>query len=360
MNPELARKTIVETFRQKFDDARFLYFIRNLVNHLDETKKQTWTLKKAAFEDFVNHFTRLGTYTDADGEAVDVLVIHLRKDTTLARGRVTLRNFVADYLATGHGQGKAAVMAAFVSPLEEDWRFSFVKLDYTFEKTDLGFVAERIQLTPARRYSYLVGKNENCHTAQKQFLALLETHEINPTVAQLEAAFSVEKVTREFYDHYKDLFEQTRDAMAAFLDSAPKIKTHFTERGIECDDFAKKLLGQIVFLYFLQKKGWFGVERGKTWGSGRKDFIRHLFNNRADYAHIPGQRKRPANFFNDILEPLFYEAIAAPRTDEDHYYSRFDCKIPFLNGGLFEPLYGYNWVETEILLPDTLFANDHV
>ncbi len=358
MNPELARKTIVETFRQKFDDARFLYFIRNLVNHLDENKKQTWTLKKAAFEDFVNHFTRLGTYTDADGEAVDVLVIHLRKDTTLARGRVTLRNFVADYLATGHGQGKAAVMAAFVSPTEDDWRFSFVKLDYTFEKTDLGFVAERIQLTPARRYSYLVGKNENCHTAQKQFLALLETHEINPTVAQLEAAFSVEKVTREFYDHYKDLFEQTRDAMAAFLDSAPKIKTHFAERGIECDDFAKKLLGQIVFLYFLQKKGWFGVERGKTWGSGRKDFIRHLFNNRADYAHIPGQRKRPANFFNDILEPLFYEAIAAPRTDEDHYYSRFDCKIPFLNGGLFEPLYGYNWVETEILLPDTLFAND--
>jgi type I restriction-modification system DNA methylase subunit len=358
MNPELARKTIVETFRQKFDDARFLYFIRNLVNHLDETKRQTWTLKKAAFEDFVNHFARLGTYTDADGEAVDVLVIHLRKDTTLARGRVTLRNFVADYLATGHGQGKAAVMAAFVSPIEDDWRFSFVKLDYTFEKTDLGFVAERIQLTPARRYSYLVGKNENCHTAQKQFLALLETHEINPTVAQLEAAFSVEKVTREFYDHYKDLFEQTRDAMAAFLDSAPKIKTHFAERGIECDDFAKKLLGQIVFLYFLQKKGWFGVERGKTWGSGRKDFIRHLFNNRADYAHIPGQRKRPANFFNDILEPLFYEAIAAPRTDEDHYYSRFDCKIPFLNGGLFEPLYGYNWVETEILLPDTLFAND--
>ncbi len=91
--------------------------------------------------------------------------------------------------------------------------------------------------------------------------------------------------------------------------------------------------------------------------SGRKDFIRHLFDNRADYAHVPGQRHRPVNFFNDILEPLFYEAIASPRTDEDHYYSRFDCKIPFLNGGLFEPLYGYNWVETEILLPDTLFAN---
>ncbi len=355
MNPELARKTIVETFRQEFNDARFLYFIRNLVNHLDESKKQTWTWKKAAFEDYVNHFTRLGTYTDAGGEAVDVLVIHLRKDTTLARGRVTLRNFVADYLATGHGQGKAAVMAAFVSPTEDDWRFSFVKLDYTFEKTDLGFVAERIQLTPARRYSYLVGKNENCHTAQKQFLALLQMQEVNPTVAQLETAFSVEKVTKEFYDQYKELYEKTRDALAAFLDSAPKIKAHFADLGIECDDFGKKLLGQIVFLYFLQKKGWFGVERGQSWGSGRKDFIRHLFTHRADY--VSGQRKRPVNFFNDILEPLFYEAIAAPRTDEDHYYSRFDCKIPFLNGGLFEPLYGYKWVETEILLPDSLFAN---
>jgi hypothetical protein len=214
----------------------------------------------------VNHFTRLGTYTGPDGEKMDVLIIHLRKETTLARGRVTLRNFVADYLATGHGQGKAAVIAAFVSPTENDWRFSFVKLDYTFGKTELGLVAERIQLTPARRYSYLVGKNENCHTAQKQFLALLETDQANPAVAQLENAFSVEKVTREFYDHYKDLFEKTRDALAAVLDSAPSIKRHFDERGIECDDFAKKLLGQIVFLYFLQKKGWFGVEHNPNRG----------------------------------------------------------------------------------------------
>jgi hypothetical protein len=76
MNAQQARQTIGEAFRQKFDDARFLYFIRNLVNRLDESKKQTWTLKKAAFEDYVNHFTRLGTYSDPGGEKVDVLVIH--------------------------------------------------------------------------------------------------------------------------------------------------------------------------------------------------------------------------------------------------------------------------------------------
>jgi type I restriction-modification system DNA methylase subunit len=357
MNPELANKTIKDTFRQRFDDGRYLYFIRNLVNHLDESKRQTWTLKKAAFADFVSHFTRIGTYTDPSGERIDCLVIHLHKETTLARGRVTLRNFVADYLASGHGQGKAAVIAAFVSPQEDDWRFSFVKLDYTFEKTELGLVAERLQLTPARRYSYLVGENENCHTAQKQFLELLETDHADPSVAALESAFSVEKVTKEFFEHYSELFEKTRDALAEFLRSASRVAAEFDERGITNDDFAKKLLGQIVFLYFLQKKGWFGVERDKDWGDGRKDFLRHLFKNRLDYAHIPGGRKRDANFFNDILEPLFYEALAYSRDADDHYYSRFDCRIPFLNGGLFEPLYGYNWSNTDILLPDTLFSN---
>jgi TaqI-like C-terminal specificity domain/Eco57I restriction-modification methylase len=345
-----------ETFTARFDESRFTLFVRNLVNHLDESKKQVWTLKKEAFKDYVNHFTRLGTYSDPRGEHVDVLVIHLRKETTLARGRVTLRNFVADYLATGHGQGKAAVIAAFVSPTEEDWRFSFIKLDYTLETTELGIITERAQLTPARRYSYLVGANENCHTAQNQFLELLETDTADPIVATLEAAFSVEKVTKEFYEHYKDLFERSRNALATLLRRTPSIAKEFDERGITGDDFAKKLLGQIVFLYFLQKKGWFGVERGQDWGGGRKDFLRHLFTHRVDYAHVPGGRKREANFFNDILEPLFYEALAYPREADDHYYSRFDCRIPFLNGGLFEPLYGYRWSETDILLPDSLFS----
>ena len=349
-----------DTFTARFDDARFTLFVRNLVNHLDEAKKQVWTLKKDAFKDYVNHFTRLGTYTDPRGERVDVLVIHLRKETTLARGRVTLRNFVADYLATGHGQGKAAVIAAFVSPEEkDDWRFSFIKLDYTLETTELGVVTERAQLTPARRYSYLVGKNENCHTAQKQFLELLQSDYADPPVAAIEAAFSVEQVTREFFEHYRDLFKRTWKELQAFLDSAPSIKRDFEERGIESDDFAKKLLGQIVFLYFLQKKGWFGVERGRDWGGGRRDFLRHLFSERAHFAHLAARKaERDSNFFNDILEPLFYDALSRPRIEEDHYYPSFDCRIPFLNGGLFEPLYGYLWADTDILLPDALFSND--
>ena len=61
------------------------------------------------------------------------------------------------------------------------------------------------------------------------------------------------------------------------------------------------------------------------------------------------------NFFNDILEPLFYEALRYDR--QDYYYSRFNCKIPFLNGGLFDPINNYDWVHTDIILPNELFSN---
>ena len=37
--------------------------------------------------------------------------------------------------------------------------------------------------------------------------------------------------------------------------------------------------------------------------------------------------------------------------------TRFKCRIPFLNGGLFEPLGDYDWQKTDIILPNKLFTN---
>ncbi len=41
------------------------------------------------------------------------------------------------------------------------------------------------------------------------------------------------------------------------------------------------------------------------------------------------------------------------------YYKRFNCKIPFLNGGLFEPIYKYEWKKINIEIPDEFFSNDN-
>ena len=80
------------------------------------------------------------------------------------------------------------------------------------------------ELTPAKRYSFLVGKNEPNHTCKKQFLSLLKDETIPPTLEELEKAFSVDNVTKEFFDQYKDRFIQLRESMDKILDKNPIVK----------------------------------------------------------------------------------------------------------------------------------------
>jgi len=322
-------------------------------------RREHWnkTYVKDAFKPRINRFERLGTYTDPNGEKIDILVVLLERESSLERARTSLRNFIADYLnQRGH---KEAALVAFVSPQEADWRFSFVKMEYETAPDEKGTVRVTEKLTPARRYSFLVGANEHSHTAQKQFLPLLEKDDSDPSLADIETTFDIESVTKEFFQRYKDLFENVRDALDNLVKRNKAVRDDFEAKKIGTDDFAKKLLGQIVFLYFLQKKGWFGVERGAEWGTGSKQFLRYLFQHRLKFqARRERSSDRPVNFFNDILEPLFYNTLAVERVND--YADRFDCRIPFLNGGLFEPLFDYDWVNVEILLADALFSNAEV
>jgi len=246
---------------------------------------------------------------------------------------------------------KDAALAAFIAPDEEDWRFSLVKMDYKFEKTKTGKVKVKEEFTPARRWSFLVGANEKSHTAQSRLVNILANDEQAPNLKNIEKAFDIETVTKEFFLKYRELFLRTKEELDRVIKGDPKIEADFDDKGVDTVNFAKKLLGQIIFLYFLQKKGWFGVGRDDDWGTGSKHFLRELFDKKhGDYK----------NFFNDILEPLFYEALRRDRSDDDGYYKLFDCKIPFLNGGLFDPIgsdKGYNWVDTDVLFPDKLFSN---
>ena len=78
--------------------------------------------------------------------------------------RTAIRNFVADHLK--QRDEKDAALVAFVSPDESQWRFSYVKMEYAAVEKDSGKVGVETRLTPARRFSYLVGESESCHTAQ--------------------------------------------------------------------------------------------------------------------------------------------------------------------------------------------------
>lgn len=348
MNKQAAINLVKDTFEHPYDRDRFVTLSKNILHSFEPaTFVYRGNYIPDAYKKHIKTLERIGKYEDQEGNKIDILAVSLVKESTLGRARTLQRNFISWYLNGSRGDvSKDAALVAFYVEEAGDWRLSLVKMDYRLDKTDTGKLKTVTELTPARRFSFLVGEQENSHTAQRQILPLLQREEIPPTLTDLEDTFSVEVVTKEFFEKYKQLFLTTKEALDKAIAKDEKIKQDFEEKHIDSVDFTKKLLGQIVFLYFLQKKGWFGVSRDDTWGSGPKDFLRLLFEQQiASYD----------NFFNDILEPLFYEALAIERSGD--FYSRFNCKIPFLNGGLFDPLHNYDWKHTDIHLPNDLFSN---
>lgn len=341
MKEQRAKGLLDETFNTDFDINRFEKFIKELFNEF-QIEERSGTVWKE-YQGYIDSYSVLGSYEDNSKRIIDVLVVKLKRTSSRDRARTMQRNFVAKYLDKAK---KDAALVAFYGNDPQDWRFSFVKLEYQLKKDDDGKGTVEKELTPAKRYSFLVGVNEPNHTCKKQFLGLIKQEEINPSLKEIEAAFSIDNVTKEFYHEYKELYLELNKSLEKAIERDTYVKKEFDEKNIPTVDFAKKLLGQIVFIYFLQKKGWLGVEKDKELGSGPKNFLRKLF----DKEIVPYD-----NFFNDILEPLFYVALATE--PDDDYYRRFNCKIPFLNSGLFEPINGYNWEGTKIVLDNAIFKN---
>jgi len=346
MNKKEAEEIISSTFSNNFNEQRYKNFVSNLFKTYEPKDKiRENKYIKSAYKKFVIRYKIVGTFKDAEGHQIDILEVYLNKASTLERARTAQRNFVAEYLRTIN---KDAVLVAFVSPDNKEWRLSLVKLENSLEIVDEKLKTEE-EITPAKRWSFLVGKNEGSHTARSRFINMLISDE-DPSLAELEAAFNIETVTKEFFDKYTELYFRLKEYLDSLMKKDETIKKDFEEKEISTVDFAKKTLGQIVFLYFLQKKGWFGVAPDEQWGEGPKKFLRELFERREKYG---------ANFFNDILEPLFYEALAQDRGTESIYSRLNNCRMPFLNGGLFEPMNGYLWETTNIIIPDELFSNNY-
>nr|WP_303716828.1 TaqI-like C-terminal specificity domain-containing protein [Methanoculleus marisnigri] len=347
MKEDLAVRFLDDVFMNAFNPGRYTHFIQELFNDFRVFPQRLPIWQE--FKNYIDEAYSIGTYFDGK-HTIGVLYVRLRRSTSRDRARTMQRNFIAKFL---NNEGKDAVLVAFYGDDHDDWRFSFVRLEHTITTGDDGRIRTNMKLTPARRFSFLVGKHEPNHTCRKQFLDLIKEEQTNPVLAQIEDRFSVESVTKEFFEMYKGCYLNLKESLEAALAVDPHCKKEFEEKNISTVDFSKKLLGQIVFLYFLQKKGWLGVRqdpetgRFQEWGTGPKDFMRRLYN---------GEIVPYENFFNDILEPLFYEALAENRSINEDYYSRFRCKIPFLNGGLFEPIQNYNWVSTDLQIGNAVFG----
>ncbi|WP_373599822.1 Eco57I restriction-modification methylase domain-containing protein [Paraclostridium bifermentans] len=391
-----------DVLTKEFNEIKFNQFIINLLNlDIEDRLSENPKLEgSSVYKNHIEYVKDIGRYKDENKKDIVVSIIKLK---CLPENTRTLqRNFIAKHLKD---IGADAAIVALYSDVSDIWRISFVKLDYTF---DINGLTETI--TPAKRYSYLIEPKLKNHTVQEQLKNLLFNDSKKPTVEEIENVFSVEIVTTEFFKTYRDKYIGLKKVLRdndILREESERLKI---ELDIFLDEFSKKLMGQMAFLYFLQKKGWLGVkivpkkiERlelrelykrqneetreiiTKTYKSSEsfmimdREIIKNLSDNEADilasvfknskYDEEWGQgsktfirdifevsKKSNKNFFNDYLQPLFYNALNK-RRGSNEYFKEFNCKIPFLNGGLFEPIHEYNWEDIDLLIPNEFFSN---
>jgi hypothetical protein len=124
--------------------------------------------------------------------------------------------------------------------------------------------------------------------------------------ARAAEALSGQAVGRRFFREFKT----TLDRMAEGLPSRA--------RGEERRSLALLQLTRVLFLYFIQSKGWL---------AGRERFL-------ADEVDRCLSRKR--RIHRDLLRPLFFGTLNRPPAERSRMAAGFGA-VPFLNGGLFEP-----------------------
>ena len=215
-----------------------------------------------------------------------------------------------------------------------DWRFTYCRKSGNKEET-----------TDSKRYTFLLGPGQSCRTATANFMALYDKRN-SLEIKDIENAFNVEALSKEFFGKYKTQYEAFVNYMVDPTNGMRQhfIDTDFDHTGMTADkirdreekpirDYVKKLLGRIVFLHFLQKKGWLGVPAGKEWGEGDHDFMLNIFKN--------ANENQKENFLDEVLEGLFADGLDRNRSDQGDLYDTKvegfrNCRIPYLNGGLFE------------------------
>ena len=321
-----------DVLQSAYSLEKFARFSRELFTGLNISSNRAQKPSQN-FSEHIKEFYVLGRQDD-----IAVLAVNLQKNKSVERSRSVQRNFVKTLIEDDIAVD-GAIVAFYSDSVPEKWRLSFVRLDYEFVIGKGG----QTKITPAKRYSYLVGENEPCTTAYQQLFPLFENDSDAITLDNLEEAFSVERVTKEFFDKYAEKFYQLKE----YLENNPEFKSESQAHGFTAEQFAKKLLGQI-FLYFLQKKGWLGVEKDSAWGTGSPNFMRKIFQD---------NESTGKNFFDEVLEPLFYTALNVDRSRKNDLYPQLNLRIPFLNGGLFEELDNYDWQKNNFSIPNEIFSN---
>ncbi len=194
-----------------------------------------------------------------------------------------------------------------------NFRFSLIHKVYKKGKTDFSHY---------KRYTYFVEKGKPYYT----FLKQIGNGDFS-TLNKIIESFSVERITEEFFEAYKFGLKNVI-IKSINRDDIPYQKKH---------SFAQQLLSRILFLYFLQKKGWF---KWKDYVQD-KQYIKNLWLKYKEWKNQNNQNNQGDAFYSKWLSSLFFGAFNRKHQYIDESLPE-DIResfilMPYLNGGLFLP-----------------------
>lgn len=270
-------------------------------------KVELFTRVNQVLHNLIKDGGQVGMIRLDDGRSLAIYIFEVKDNVLINRNRKGLREIAAKPIdqTTNHG-----ALAFYYSKNILDYRLTFIAKQTSFNEDGELVKTE----TAPKRYTFLLGENEPCRTATERLFELISKKKISSIkLADVIDAFSVERLNKEFFAGYKAQYNK-------FLQQLSDNKQN--------RDYVKKLLGRLVFLQFLQKKGWMGVPASRSdWNGGDKNYLSHLIE------HYKGNDR----LLSDVFEPLFFNTLNEKR-EGDIADARLgeNIKIPYLNGGLFE------------------------
>lgn len=304
-------ETLRQIFKSPFD---YTTYSREIVHRLfgchDVASRPEWLDTNA--EGDQSFF--IGQMDDADHRLLGFFYTRVADGGDVRRKRVGLRKLISPYLK----YDVDGAIAVFDDG--RHWRLSYI--------CDL-----KEGSTSAKRFSYILGDENGQYKTPLERLEKVAKLNGHLTLSDLKESFSVDALSDEFFDEYHIHY----DRIVAELARQGKV-------GAIHHDYVKKMMGRIVFLHFLQKKGWL---------NGNPSFLRDLF------LSSPHQ----VDFLEQVLEPLFFgifntESEQREKLFANEHWDKGLLKqwehLPYLNGGLFER---DEVDKMNIRLPASLFNN---
>ena len=310
------KETFKRLFQSKFNLSKWQMLLQDYF-HADKVRVSPEALDEDA-EDRKGYF--LGSMTTQDNYELGFFYYEM-EDGSVLRRKVGLRNLIRPYL----GFGFDAALAVFNDGT--NWRLSLI--------CDL-----KEDATSTKRFTYVFGDEKAFYKTPILRFESLRT-KANEFL-EIKKAFSVEALSDDFFDEYRKQYAE----FVKFLTGKEYVKkgnkwveqktgepdvqyfTSFKEDDKLVRDYIKKMMGRIVFLYFLQSKGWL---------AGNLHYMHDLFYDASD--EVKG------DFLDKVLEPMFFGLLNTKPEDRSSAplvngvgvkYIPNAEEIPYLNGGLFQ------------------------